>query len=110
MNCGSVARHLHLQRVVPQVIAHPVLQQTVAITHGPFICQHSLTMIGQEAQRHAIQKPPSSLGPLQPESIHRRDQPQHTRQSGQRNLRSSFAVDPGGPWLPRFGTQFDSVP
>ena len=50
-------------------------------------------MIGVEAERDPVQKPPPPLGTLDPQPVHRRNQPDHSGDATQCNLTGAFVVN-----------------
>jgi len=59
--------------------------------------ERRVAVIGQKAHRHPVEKPPAPLGPLDPEPVHRRDQPEQPGDPAKRQLRGGLAVDPHLP-------------
>ncbi len=59
-------------------------------------------MVGKEAQRHAVQKPPAPLGGLGPQPVHRGDKPEHTQNAAKSRLGGRLAVDPDLPGFAAF--------
>ena len=93
----SVFGHLRLKRRVPMGVAHLVLQQPVALAHRLVIGKRSISMTRIKAQNHAVKKAPPPFGPFDPETIHRRDQPEHPGNATQRKLARCLIVDPDLP-------------
>ena len=86
--------HLSFDGPIPMGICHLIFQQPIALTHGFFIGEHLLTVIWIKRKRHAIQKPPATLRAFNPKTVHRRDQPQDTRNAPQHDLSCRFAINP----------------
>ena len=109
MDLGPGLGHLPLQRDVPMPVAHLILQQAVAFAHGLLIDQRHVAMTGQKAHRHAVEKPAAPLRPLDPQPVHRGDEPQHPRDPAKRKLCRGLAVDAQLPRGPGLGQDLDLV-
>ena len=79
MDRASGLGHLLFQRDIPRRFAHHILQQAVAFAHGLFIGKRLICMVRQKAERHAVKETAATFGAFDPQTVHRRDQPQHPR-------------------------------
>ena len=95
--------HLGFQCCVPMRIGDLILDQPVPVAHRLVVCERLFGMFGKERQRQPIQKAAATLGRLDPQPVHRRDQPKDAHHTTKLGLRGGLSVDPDLARLGRFG-------
>ena len=90
-------------------IAHHVLEQPIALSHGLFVGQRDVCVGRLEAEGDTVKETPSPIRALDPKAIHGRNQPKDTRDPAQRGLTGRLAVNPCLAALIRLGPCFDLV-